>query len=371
MRVLKLAISNSRASYYTGGTEIVSLHQAVGLARRGHIITYFVRKTKNYSEHFNEFKRTIDEESLPISIRVVSADASFGNGHSWEVWNQEAHAFGNAAQHAYQETIKNGTDLFIAHMTTDSLYLPESIPQVVHLHGSPTATDPLINKSMTRPKFGIAHSKSIRTWWSEHFPSIPMQTYHNGVHTEIFDCSPESYRPTDILYVGRFLEHKGILDILEAATPKQKVVIAGSGILHDKIQEIVNIRNLDVDIIINPSNKEVVDLYKQSKIFTCPSRAKEGVLTTMLEAGAAGCAVITTTGSGMTDLAQNNKNSCLVSPGDIASLKVVLQELLNDRARRIRIARSLQHTIQSKWSWETKAKELEAIYEKICNHPKQ
>jgi glycosyltransferase involved in cell wall biosynthesis len=194
-----------------------------------------------------------------------------------------------------------------------------------------------------------------------------MDIFRNGVPVDTFAHDPDAPRPIDVLYVGRFLEHKGISDILEAATPDQSLVIAGSGIFREQIARIIQDRQLDADIIDSPTNAELIELYKQAKIFACPSRAKEGVLTTMLEAGAAGCAVVTTSGSGMSDLAIDGSNSRLVAPKDVPSLRNALKVLLTDDAKRRQLARTMQQTIHDKWSWATKARELEEIYEKICS----
>jgi glycosyltransferase involved in cell wall biosynthesis len=364
---MNLLISNSRASYYTGGTEVVSLHQATGLARLGHTITYLVRESPEYSEYFTDFKETIRRDTLPIHIGEVATRSPYGNGHSWEIWNQEAAAFGVSAQEQYQNVVQNGFDLSITHMATDSLYMPESAPQALHLHGTPRQRDSLIDTSMTRPDYSIAHSSSIHEWWSEHYPDMPMGIFRNGVPTDVFDHSPEAQRPIDVLYVGRFLEHKGITDILEAATPDQSLVIAGSGVLREQIAAMIQERHLNAQIIDSPSNSELVELYKQAKIFACPSRAKEGVLTTMLEAGAAGCTVITTSGSGMSDLAVNEENSLLIAPGDVSALHDAFKDLLSDEHQRHTFAHAMQQMIQGSWSWDAKSKELEEIYEKICS----
>lgn len=364
---MNILISNSRASYYTGGTEVVSLHQATGLARLGHDITYLVREAPEHTGYYADFQDTIQRESLPIRIGEIATRAPYGNGHSWPIWNQEAAAFGVAAQSAYRDAIDDGIDLSVAHMATDSLYVPETSPHALHLHGTPRSRDSLIDVSMTRPDHSIAHSSSIHDWWSGNYPTMPMDIFRNGVPVDMFDHDSTAPRPIDILYVGRFLEHKGISDILEAATPDQCIVIAGSGMYRGRIAQIIYERQLDAQIVDSPSNTELVELYQQAKLFACPSRSKEGVLTTMLEAGAAGCAIVTTSGSGMSDLAVDSVNSRLAAPEDITSLAAIFNELLSNDTMRLHLAQTMQGTIKTSWSWSAKSKELERLYEKICS----
>lgn len=364
---LDLLVSNSRASYYVGGTEVVSLHQAKGLARLGHHVTYVVRKVDTPSEYFQEFTDSIRREQLPIHIGEVATNAPYGDGHSWAIWNQEAAAFGIAAQDVYREAIANGADASVTHMSADSLYIPDAAPHIVHLHGSPKQTDPLIDVSMTRPDAGVAHSTSIEEWWHGNYPDLPMHTFRNGVPIETFYHPVDAERPIDILYVGRFLEHKGIQDILQAASPDQHIVIAGGGSYQPHIEALIRERGLQAEIVERPDNEQLALLYKHSKIFACPSRAKEGVLTTMLEAAAAGCAVVTSHGSGMSDAARHDQNSKLIVPGDVAALTLSFTQLLEDSTKRQQLAGVFQQEICDKWSWETKAKELEAIYETVLS----
>ncbi len=365
---MNLLIHSSRASYYIGGTEVVSLHQAVGLARRGHHITYLVRKTEQDSPYYHDFKETVASENLPLQIGEVALhDTPYGNGHSWPIWHQESQAFSHAAQDQIHEAVRAGVDLTVAHLSTDSLAMPSSTPHLLHLHGSPLATDLLMDKSMEIPQHAIAHSSSIHDWWSSRYPTIPMEIFRNGVPVDEFYQPVDAPRPIDILYVGRFLEHKGITDILDAATPDQSLVIAGRGEFRSEIERKIRDRGLCAEIIDNPSNEELVSLYKSAKIFACPSRSKEGVLTTMLEASAAGCAIVTATGSGMTDLAVDMQNSRLITPQDVNSLQKIFDELLVDDAERMKLAKSMQETVRREWSWEHKAEQLEGIYARARN----
>jgi len=146
---VNLLITNSRASYYVGGTEVVSLHQAIELARLGHSIDYVVRESTAPSEYFLDFHAIITREHLPITIHSVAIDAPLGDGKSWVRWNQEALSFAVAALPLYlskQPTV----DLFVAHLVTDTIGLPLGARSVLHLHGSPQQPDMLIDSAMGR-----------------------------------------------------------------------------------------------------------------------------------------------------------------------------------------------------------------------------
>lgn len=365
---MNLLITNSRASYYVGGTEVVSLHQAIELARLGHTIDYVVRECATPSEYFLDFQATIAREHLPITIHSVAIDAPFGDGKSWVAWNQEALSFAIAALPLYLAK-QPSIDLFVAHLVTDTIGLPLDAPFVLHLHGSPQQPDMLIDSAMGRVTRAIAHSDSILAWWSGHYSLPSTYTFRNGVDSEVFSADAAAPRPIDILYVGRFLEHKGILDILNAVSTSARVVIAGSGPLEPEIQRIIQDRGLThATIIRSPDNEALAELYRNAKIFACPSHAKEGVLTTMLEAAASGCAIVTSRGSGMTDVAQDGVNSLLVNPGDVQELATSFETLLSDTPMRQTYAERFQDEVRTRWSWKRKGQELESIYQDIITH---
>ncbi len=364
---MNIVISNSRASYYIGGTEVVSMHQAIWLAKAGHSIRYIIREVDDelLSGYFQDFLQKILTESLSINVERVPMAGPFGDGISWDIWDKEAQLFGISAQDAYLNSVA-WADLMVTHMSTDAIYIPRGIPHCLHLHGTPKNHSTIIDQAMGYPSHTIAHSTSIYDWWHNHYPDVPMEVFRNGVPVDTFYEAIEADRPIDILYVGRILKHKGIEDILLAADPEQRIVIAGKG--HPeavaRLKAIVSDRKLQVLFVNSPNNKTLVNLYKNSKIFACPSRGKEGVLTTMLEAGAAGCAVVTSSGSGMTDLAVHNSNSLIIRPGNTKELREAFAKLLHNKGTRLRLAKSMQDTIAENWSWKFRIKQLEEIYDR-------
>lgn len=356
-----LNIVNPHASYYLGGTEVVTLNQALSLAKRGHTVRYFTRQPDNYSDYFEEFRRDATQFDVEIIEILLEESVPYADG-SWPLYYYISSQFGMAAQAAYAQY--DDADLFVTHLSADALFLPSNTKNVIHLHGTPSQTDALMSTAMTRPNLGVAHSTSIQSWWGAQFPKLPMDIFRNGIDTRLYAGLPDEPRIIDVLYVGRFLPHKGIDDILQAVSPDMTTVIAGHGPYLDTLKAIAKQRNLTkVTFIDTPSTVELRQLYASSKLFVCPSRAKEGVLTTMLEASSSGCAIVTASGSGMTDLIVNGKNGRVIAPSDILGLADTLTQLLANDSIRHSLARQVQSDIQSSWSWDSKATELEQIYE--------
>lgn len=355
-----LNIINPHASYYLGGTEVVTLYQALGLAKRGHTIRYFTRQTRNYSDYFVEFRKQAANYNVTIVEVPLDSGTPYANG-SWPLYYYLSREFGMAAQPYYERY--RDADLYVAHLSADLVFVPYHAKCLLHLHGSPTQTDALMDMAMEQHPYTVAHSRSIKEWWEDHYPSLTPEIFRNGIDSEKYSGEVTSQRPIDILYTGRFLSHKGIDDILASAPQTAKIVIAGNGPYLPELQLLAKNRKLEnVRFLDRPSTATLRELYATSKLFICPSRAKEGVLTTMLEAGSSGCAIITASGSGMTDLITDRQNGRVVTPGDRATLGHITAELLEDSKQRCDLAEAVQENIRQTWSWDMKAVELEGIY---------
>lgn len=355
-------IVSPHASHYLGGMEIVTLQIAKHLAELGVEVRFFTRKVDCPSDVYQRLKER-SSTLLKIIEIPLAPNTSYPDG-TWPRFYHLSCTFGAAATPYYERY--RDADLFITHLSVDSHFIPQKSRTLLHLHGNPEQVDPLMEAAVGIPSTTLAHSESIKHYWKLHFPDLNPILFQNGIDTDSFTGDPDGDRPIDILYVGRFLEHKGILDILNAVRSTQRIIIAGNGAaLIPRIHQIINSRSLEdaVTIIDTPSTETIQQLYRQAKIFACPSRGREGVLTTMLEAGASGCAIVTTSGSGMTDFAQNNSNAVVLPPGDIIGLQDAFDMLLANPVKRISLASAAQSEIRQNWTWRHKASQLKDIYQ--------
>lgn len=354
-------IVSPHASVYLGGMEIVTINMALHLARLGVTVRFFTRQPKvTRSDAYEQLLAT--KPSTLSVIEVSLSDHTPLPDSSWPTFYRISCDFGVAAQPLYDRY--SDADLFITHLSVDSLFIPPTSRTVLHLHGSPYHPDPLMTAAVQSPVATIAHSESIRAWWTDHFPDLHPTLFLNGIDITRYNGDSLAERPIDVLYVGRYLEHKGAGDILHALQPDQIAVLAGNGPYLSELKSIATARNLTrVTFYDTPSSDTIAQLYKQAKIFACPSRAKEGLLTTLLEAGASGCAVITASGSGMTDLVIDKQNGLVVEPANILQLQSAIAQLLKNQSERTTLAAQLQTDIQRGWSWEQRAKDLKEIYE--------
>ena len=162
-------------------------------------------------------------------------------------------------------------------------------------------------------------------------------TVVNGGITPAFLNAPVlSQDAQGILFLATWIDRKGIKDVVPALAavaeqiPGLPITIAGFGVpesvvLNDFPGHVQNRLRLVPKV---DGEENLLRLYRSHSIFLAPS-VFEGQLLTMLEAAAAGLAIVTTNCCGMKDFIRDEDNGLLVRPGDVEGLTNALMKLIN------------------------------------------
>lgn len=149
-----------------------------------------------------------------------------------------------------------------------------------------------------------------------------------------------------ILFVGQLIPRKGIMVLLDAFRQlRQKrdnvaMLILGSGLLHNQIQEFLRVQHLDetVRVIGFVQHTDLPRYAAISDVFVLPS-LYDAFPVAIHEAMACGLPVITTEMVGATpDLVKNGFNGLVVPPNDCDALHNALDEILKHADRRQQMA---------------------------------
>jgi glycosyltransferase involved in cell wall biosynthesis len=356
---LNILVHYYRLGHYIGGAEVIALNQCAEFIRLGHSITILTAKTGSHSEIFSEFLQ------CNPSVKLIELPLDYENktGDTWTDIDIESFLFGRyAAEHFYANNTEK-YDIVVIHNKTDALFIPSRYKTAIHLHGTPDKFDHLMEISLYNADGILAVSESVRQGWTQNVKSLrkDIALIHNGIDTSIFRNNYIT-RDIDVLFVGRLYPHKGIIELLDAAQTigGLNMVVIGAGILEDEILQYPSIKHYK-----NVSTDNLVEFYNRAKIFACPSTSKEGVLTTMLEAAACGCAIITTNCAGMTDFAIDNKNAILVPPSDTDALSVAISKLLTDTKLRENLVENSERESVKNWNIHKQTAKLLDFYHKI------
>jgi glycosyltransferase involved in cell wall biosynthesis len=190
----------------------------------------------------------------------------------------------------------------------------------------------------------------------------------NGVGQEFFyrrDCS-DTPEPK-VLFVGTWIDHKGIYALAEAfeqllaLAPGVQLTIAGCAETEERVRHYFS-PAAQGSINVRPfvSRAEMPELYAQHDIFVLPSLV-EGMPLVLLEAMAAGLAVVTTESSGMTDLVEDGHDGLLTIPGDADSLTIAISTLCGNSQLRQRLGCAAQEKMK-RFTWKLSALRHEAVF---------
>ena len=189
------------------------------------------------------------------------------------------------------------------------------------------------------------------------------------------DGLPEPHDgPVRLLYHGRVDRRKGVLDFIEAlaalgarGTPFS-ATISGIGPDVDASRERAAALGLPEAVLRFTGYADyatVPDLYRQAEIFASPTYA-EGFSNTILEAMAAGLAVVSTHSVGVSDCLRDGENGLLTQPGDVPALTEALARAIDDADLRARIARSGLEECRRVYSWTTVGRQIMEVYAAVA-----
>ena len=189
----------------------------------------------------------------------------------------------------------------------------------------------------------------------------------NGVGEQFFQPRVFSETPANrLLYVGTWLDRKGIYYLAEAFTelasqlPELQLTVAGCLIPEGQVKSFFP-GSVHENVVVIPflSRDAMPALYASHDIFVFPSLV-EGMPLTLLECMAGAMPVVTTNTCGMADLIEDGKNGLLVPAADSTALCDAIRCLREDVDLRRRLGLCAQHAAQN-YTWNLVARKLEHI----------
>jgi len=179
--------------------------------------------------------------------------------------------------------------------------------------------------------------------------------------------------PGRILFLGQVEARKGIDELLEALSrlaarfPDVQLAIGGQGELDRVNKRAAELGVRDrVTLLGWITAERRRDELARAAVFCLPSYA-EGLPMAMLEAMAAGKAVVVSGVGGILDAVQDGVNGLVVQPGDAQGLAEGLARILGDSALRRRLGVRARSTIEERFETGVVMKHISAVYQQLRN----
>jgi len=197
-----------------------------------------------------------------------------------------------------------------------------------------------------------------------------VRVHHTGV--PVPDAVPEVPKTWDVAFVGRFVEKKGVDDLLAALAlmpGRPRALIVGSGPLESEVR--ARAAGLDVTFPGAQTPEQVARYLAASRILAAPSKTardgdSEGLPTTILEAAARGLPVAATRHSGIPEGVLDGETGLLSAEADPAGLAANLTRLLGDDALRARLGAGGRAHVEAHFDLRKQSLLLEDLYDELA-----
>lgn len=194
---------------------------------------------------------------------------------------------------------------------------------------------------------------------------------YGGVNIHNFPYKKEKQKY--VIYAGRIVAHKGVDVLVEAIPNDYQLIIAGSTSEEDYLAYLEKIsKNKKVKIIKNPSDKKLVELYRNASCFVLPATAKDylgrvwgrpGLYALVVpEAMSCGTPVIVSNVGALPYFIEDNKNGLVFKDRDVDDLRKKLLTIITNKKLIERMGNYGRKLVEEKYSWVSIAKHVRKIY---------
>jgi glycosyltransferase involved in cell wall biosynthesis len=259
---------------------------------------------------------------------------------------------------------------------------PQGIPFIITAHGSDVPgynpkfffkiAHPLLKIVWRRITRGAAEivspSQTLARMIESMRPGVPVRVIPNGIDTDKYHAAEKK---DQILVATRLVERKGVQYLLKAlagANIPWPTIVVGSGEYQSALVQLNEQLGRPAKMIgwLNNESREFRELLEQSAIYVLPSDF-ENFPVALLEAMAAGSAIVTTKGHGCEEVVGDSAE--LVTPGVnapelcVRELRAALERLTNDRGYCAELGARARRRLDENFAWDAVARRYLDVYE--------
>jgi glycosyltransferase involved in cell wall biosynthesis len=262
------------------------------------------------------------------------------------------------------------------------------IPLVVTFHGKDVTADPnlggRVGRRYRRNLRELFHGADLLLAVSDHIrrkllelgaPEEKIVVHRIGIPLS------EAVATVDrkgIVLVGRFVEKKGVDDLLRAVAhlpygvrQSTPVKIVGYGPLDSSLREQARQLGLDtVEFLGRLGSAEVASILRGAAVLCAPSKTAsngdtEGLPISLLEAALHGAGIVSTNHAGIPEFVQDGETGLLSEEGDVLGLSRNLMKMLTDDEFRVGATARMSEVLRRDYDIETQTIALENLYDEI------
>lgn len=166
------------------------------------------------------------------------------------------------------------------------------------------------------------------------------------------------------VYVGRLSEEKGVRQLLQAweiLGDRIQLKVAGEGPLEPLVRRAQDTGG-NIELLGKLPHRQVLDLIGNARILVCPSICHEAFGRSVIEAFAAGAAVVASNLEPLNQLVRDGANGLLFRTGDAEDCAAKVQLMLADESRWRNIRQEARQDYEAHYTPQTNCDQLISIY---------
>jgi len=249
------------------------------------------------------------------------------------------------------------------------------LPYIITAHGSDVPgynpdrfriehkiLSPLWKKIVNDADQLVCLSEALKSLVNKHYSGDKISVIPNGIDIDRFQ--PIKNKQKRILIVSRMFERKGIqyfLKALEGLELAHGINIVGDGPYLQTLKQMVDGQSKKIKFWgwLPNTSRELKDLYETSSIFVFPSES-ENFPMVLLEAMAAGLAIITTKNTGCEEVVGDS--ALLVEPRSPIATTEALEKLVDNPDFSRELGEAARRRLEENFTWNVVASKYIDIY---------
>ncbi|HYL87279.1 MAG TPA: glycosyltransferase family 4 protein [Burkholderiales bacterium] len=208
-------------------------------------------------------------------------------------------------------------------------------------------------------------------------PGQAIEKVPNGIDCAPYQrynrAAPEARAPLRLIYVGRLVPGKGLLETIEglrlarAQGVNARLVIAGNGPEEPRLRQYAREAGLtrEVSFVGAAYGEHKAQLLAQADALALASYT-EGLPYSLLEAMAAGVVPIVTPVGAIPDVVEDGEHGVIVAPRDAGAIAQAIATLAGDRAQLLRMSAACRKRVATAYSIERVARDFSQLYWALC-----
>ena len=371
---MKICFTQPRVSYYNGGGERYTLDAIRAISKINQYEIYLItsKARQSETENYKIFKKEMSDK---IEIIEISIPDKFDYIYQIEPgqmryrWDIESINF-NAS--IYNILRKKKIDILWCSYILDGIFVPESTKSIINLLGFPRKETYYLEGLLSRYDLIVSNSNNVILKWNKLLDKkiIKYKILPQGINFKQSRKKPKNDKIV-ILFAGRYIERKGILQLLSAFSHIQKefknveLRLFGEGPHLRQIKSFLRKNSLDEYVTVN-GFVENIDIEMQNANFCVfPSWEGEGLMSTVLEAMYYNGLVITTSNNGNEEVMKHGESGFIVPPNNVEELTKEIRKVIIGLENFEEIRNKAKKSISQHFSWDAYCKKFAEIIESL------